>query len=206
MEGNNFSCAGKKRTNVIINLILSLICFAGCIVALVIDSGYNGGFETFIVFDLIVIVIAVIAMFYPGKAAMCCYIVGTVCSFIAFLIILDDLAEEYIVLILLPIFQIVCTISSALMQVTISFVNEFLSAIGSSQILIPLESIDYLKIGAFSMVDFRSSAGRISCIFVQDANTLYRSVFENRKNRLASHTTGSVNYTQSSLIDELPEL
>lgn len=205
MDGNNFSCVGKKRTNVIINFVLSLICFVCCIFALdKYGKGDDNGFMVFIILDMVLIGSAFVTTSLPGKAAMWCYIGGSLCSLTAFIIMSKYSLGTCVIF--LTISQCVCAISSALMQVTISFVNEFLSAIGSSQVLIPLESIDYIKKGIFSMVDFRSSAGRISCIFVQDANTLYRSVFENRKNRLASHTTGSVNYTQSSLIDELPEL
>ncbi len=206
MDGNKYYWEGKKRVNLIVNLVLSFICFAGCIVALVINGGYNSGFETFIVFDLIAIVIAVIAMFSPGKAAMWCYMVGAASSFIAFCIII---AEDEIgaLVIQLPIYQGICIVLTHFMRVTITLEDGFLSAAGEkSKTLIPYESIDYIKTGIFSMVDFRSSAGRISCVFVQDANLLYRSVAENRKNRLASYTTGLDNYTQSSVIDELPEL
>lgn len=209
MEEKKRCFEGKKANLFIANLILSLICFAGCIVALVIDSGYkganNGGFETFIVFDLIAIVVAVVAMFFPGKAAFGSYICGTIFSFIAFCIILEEL--DYYELILLQFFQVVCVILTYFMRITIVLEDEFLSAVDEkSKTSIPYESIDYLNRGIFSKVTFKSAAGGISCILVNGVEILFSQVYEKRKTRLASYSQGPANYTQSSVIEELPEL
>lgn len=83
----NYYCEGKKTAYFIVNLILSLICFVGCIVALVLSG--TDSFSTLIVFDMIIIVCAVVAMFFPGKVAFGLYILGTVVSFIAFCVIVQ---------------------------------------------------------------------------------------------------------------------
>lgn len=201
MEEKNCCYEGKKANLLIANLILSLICFAGCIVALVLSG--TESFSVFIILDMISIVSAVIAMFFPGKASFGLYICGTIFSFIAFFII----SEYALGAIILPIFQGVCIVLSCFMHITITLEEEFLSAMGEkSKTSIPYESIDYLNRGIFSKVTFKSAAGGISCILVNGVQILFSQVYEKRKTRLASYSQGPANYTQTSVIEELPEL
>lgn len=202
MEEKNCCYEGKKANFFIASLILSLICFGGCIVALELSGG-DEVFPVFIVLDMIIIVGAVVAMFFPGKAAFGLYICGTIFSFIAFCIISKYNAYG----ILLPIFQGICIVLTCFIRITITLEDEFLSAAGEkSQTSIPYESIDYLNRGVFSKVTFKSAAGGISCILVNDVQILFSQVYEKRKNRLASYSQGPANYTQSTVIEELPEL
>lgn len=207
MEEKNCCYEGKKANLLIANLILSLICFAGCIVALVLTKDMESflAFIIFIILDMISIVSAVIAMFFPGKASFGLYICGTIFSFIAFFIISEYALGAYVII--LPIFQGVCIVLSCFMHITITLEEEFLSAMGEkSKTSIPYESIDYLNRGIFSKVTFKSAAGGISCILVNGVQILFSQVYEKRKTRLASYSQGPANYTQTSVIEELPEL
>lgn len=199
----NYYCEGKKTAYFIVNLILSLICFVGCIVALVLSG--TDRFSTLIVFDMIIIVCAVVAMFFPGKVAFGLYILGTVVSFIAFCVIVQY--DEGVFAILLPIFQGVCAVLAIFMRIIITTEDVFLYAKGAKSFtLIPYESIDYLSKDIFSKITFKSAAGTISCILVQNVDLLFSCVRKKREAALRHATSNDDIFNQSVLVDELPEL
>lgn len=203
MEEKKCCCEGKKAANFIVNLVLSFICFAGCIAALVLSE--TDSFSVLMVFDMIIIVCAVVAMFYPGKVAFGLYIFGVIISFIAFFVIFEF--EPGGLVILLPIFQVVCAVLAAFMKITITTEDEFLSAKGAKSFtLIPYESIDYLSKGIFSKITFKTAAGAISCILVQKVDVLFSFVRKKREEALRRATSNVVNFNQPVTADELPEL
>lgn len=163
-------------------------------------------FRLFLILDIIIIAGATIAMFFPGKVAMFGYIGGAICSLVAFFIALRYGSIGAFV-ILLPIYQGVCAVYAAFMQVTITLEDEFLSEKGiKSRTAIPYDKIDYLTTGIFSTVDFRSAPGRIRCVFVRNADSLFRAVYDKRKEKLALNKTNIDFTSASSIIDELPDL
>lgn len=203
MEDKKCCCEGKKAAYLIVNLFLSCICFAGCIVALVLlrmDS-----FSDLMVFDMIIIVCAVVAMFFSGKVAFGLYIFGVIISFIAFFVIVEYELGDLVIL--LPIFQGVCAVLAAFMKITITTEDEFLSAKGAKSLtLIPYESIDYLSKGIFSKITFKTAAGTISCILVQKVDVLFSFVRKKREEALRRSTSNVTNFNQPVTADELPEL
>lgn len=75
---------GKNPVCVLVNLILSLICFAGCIVAIEIASSEEAGLITLLVFDMISLAAATTVLCFSGKTSMFIYLGGVFMSFIAF--------------------------------------------------------------------------------------------------------------------------
>lgn len=55
-------------------------------------------------------------------------------------------------------------------------------------------------------VTFKTSAGGISFCFVRGANDLFKLVYDKRKERLLNKGNETAQYSQSVIIDELPEL
>lgn len=168
----------------------------------------EGGIESFVVFialDMISIVSAVVAMFFPGKASFGLYICGTIFSFIAFCIVAEYTLGAYVII--LPIFQGVCAVLAAFIQITIITEDEFLSAKGAKSLtLIPYESIDYLSKGIFLKITFKTAAGTISCILVQRIDVLFSFVRKKREEALRRATSNVTNFNQPVTADELPEL
>lgn len=108
---------------------------------------------------------------------------------------------------MLPIFQGVCAIFASRADVKIRLHDEFLGAEGKTlEILTPYQSINYLSHGNFMRVTFKTSAGGISFCFVRGANDLFKLVYDKRKERLLNKGNETAQYSQSVIIDELPEL
>lgn len=197
---------GKKTGYFIANLILSFISFATCITALAMTYYDLNAYSIFLILDTIFIILSTVATFFPSKLAKFGYIGGAICSFIAFCMTAGNglIGSSSI---LSAVYQVICAVYCAFMKVTVTLEEEFLSAKGAkSTTLIPYEKIDYLTTGIFSSIDFRSAPGRINCIFVQNADSLFREVSDKRKEVLIGKTIASVNHGKNSLIDELPEL
>lgn len=185
MSQRKISYVGKNAVCVLVNLILSVICFAGCIVGIEMLDGEDSGTIALLVIDMICLVAAVIAMFFNGKTSMFIYLVGVLMSFVVFCTQIEY-GGIAVLLILLPIFQGVCAIFASYVDVTISLLDEFLYTEGKdSGSVMPYESIDYLSTGKFSRITFKTSAGGISCCFVRDAKDLFKSVYDKRKERLS---------------------
>lgn len=198
---------GKKTGYFIANLILSFISLATCITALAVTYyGELNAYSIFLILDMIIIVLSTISTFFPSKVATFGYIGGAICAFIAFCTT-AGYGLISVSAILPTVYQGVCAVYCAFMKVTVTLEDEFLSAKGvKSTTLIPYEKIDYLTTGIFSSIDFRSAPGRISCVFVGNANSLFREVSNKRKEALIGKTIASVNHVGNSIIDELPEL
>lgn len=208
MNQTKTTYVGKNAVCVLVNLILSVICFAGCIVTFVIVGDYGeDGLIALLVIDMTCLVAATVAMFFNGETSMFIYLGGVLMSFIAFCTQMEY-GGIAVLLILLPIFQGVCAIFASFVDVTIGLLDEFLYTEGKdSGIVMPYQSIDYLSTGKFSRITFKTSAGGISCCFVRDAKDLFKSVYDKRKERVQLNKCNeTAQYSQSVIIDELPEL
>lgn len=204
---NEKTYTGKKVGYFLTNLILSIISLASCITAIALTYYAElNAYSIFLILDMIIIVLATVAMFFPNRIATFGYIVGAVCSFIAFCMTAGNgLISSSVIL--ATVYQVVCAVYCAFMKVTITLEEDFLSAKGvKSRTLIPYEKIDYLTTDAFSSVDFRSAPGKIRCVFVQDRDSLFNAVYGKRKEKLELSKKNTAVSPIYSVIDELPEL